>query len=134
MGKLQRSRFFNTRQASLRSRQEEDYRQIVDNLDIEIHRLRQQLDVLNTRLNDLSLSNNRYRARYRTLRTEYNSLLFRFNYSRSEVDRLQGLETVERAQALARDADRLRRNFNTLLGQLQDRSEEFNFPFNVHFH
>ncbi|CAI2201623.1 15408_t:CDS:1, partial [Funneliformis geosporum] len=39
---------------------------------IKVHQLRQQLDILNARLNDLSSSNNRYRARYRTLREEYN--------------------------------------------------------------
>ena len=40
MGKSQRQRFFNHRQASLRSHQEEDLRQIIDNLEIEVHQLR----------------------------------------------------------------------------------------------
>ncbi|CAI2200761.1 13055_t:CDS:1, partial [Funneliformis geosporum] len=58
MGKAQRQRHFNHRQASLRSRHEEDHRQIIDDLEIEVHQLRQQLDTLNARLNDLSSSNN----------------------------------------------------------------------------
>ncbi|CAI2202111.1 16016_t:CDS:1, partial [Funneliformis geosporum] len=57
---------------SLRSRQEEDHRQIINDLEIEVHQLRQQLDILNARLNDLFSFNNRYRVRYQTLREEYN--------------------------------------------------------------
>jgi hypothetical protein len=80
MGKFQRQRFFNNRQASLRSRQEEDHRQIIDDLEVEVHQLRNQLNTalgqvgrsidvinrLNTRLNNLSSrsSNDRYRIRY----------------------------------------------------------------------
>ncbi|CAI2198300.1 2021_t:CDS:1, partial [Funneliformis geosporum] len=89
-----------------------------------------EIENLNNRLTELSsnTTSDRYRARYRALRdthrnliSSYNGLRFRLNYSQSEVTRLQGLETVEQAQALARDVERLRRNFSTLFRQLQKR-------------
>ncbi|CAG8577460.1 9090_t:CDS:2, partial [Funneliformis caledonium] len=65
---------------------EETRRQRIDELDIKNHRLRQ---LLNSSLSQ---------RRYQDLEVEYESLLFQYNCTRADVNRLQSYEDVQSVQ------------------------------------
>jgi chromosome segregation ATPase len=90
-----------------------------------------QVDNLTNEINHLSSRLSYRRRRYRDLEVEYESLLFQYNGVRADVERLRGYEDVQTAQNLQNNLDQIRRNFQRLLVQLQQRSEEFNFSYHV---
>jgi chromosome segregation ATPase len=138
MGKSFRKSFFSRRQHNLRHQEEGSRQQRLDELAIENHRLRlllnssvSQVDNLTNEINHLSSHLSYRRRRYRDLEVEYESLLFQYNGVRADVERLRGYEDVQTAQNLQNNLDQIRRNFQRLLVQLQQRSEEFNFSYHV---
>jgi chromosome segregation ATPase len=138
MGKSFRKSFFSRRQHNLRHQEEGSRQQRLDELDIENHRLRlllnssvSQVDNLTNEINHLSSRLSHRRRRYQDLEVEYESLLFQYNGVRADVERLRGYEDVQTAQNLQNNLDQIRRNFQRLLVQLQQRSEEFDFSYHV---
>lgn len=138
MGKSFRKSFFSRRQHNLRRQEEGTRQQRIDELDIENHRLRlllnsslSQVDSLTHEINQLSSRLSYRKHRYRDLQIEYETLLFQYNGARANVERLQSYEDVQTVQNLQNELNQIHRNFQRLLVQLQQRSEEFNFPYHV---
>ncbi|CAG8774127.1 14986_t:CDS:2, partial [Funneliformis caledonium] len=62
-------------------------------------------------INTLSTQLNRYRRRSRYLDNTCNDLQSQLKYIQSEVERLQGLNDVQRTMDLQREVNQLRRNY-----------------------
>src|SRR3954451_12548933 len=135
MGKSFRKQFFSCCQHNLRNQEEEARQQRIDELDIENHRLQlllnsslSQVENLSNEINRLSSRLSHRRHQYQDLRIEYESLLFQYNGARADVEHLRSYHDVQTVQNIQNNLNQIRRNFQRLLIQLQQRSEEFNFP------
>ena len=74
------------------------------------------------------------RATYESLRTTYNSLLEDFRQLRRDNRNFRNNIVPERIRSLEGEIGRLRQNYDHLLEQLQERSKEYNFSYNLRFH
>ena len=74
------------------------------------------------------------RTAHESLRTTYNSLLGDYRQLREDNRNFRNNIVPERIRDLEGEINRLRLNYNHLLEQLQERSREYNFSYNLHFH
>src|SRR6266498_5368513 len=75
-----------------------------------------------------------FRTSYESLQTTYNSLLEDYRQLRQDNRNFQNNIVPERIRQLEEEITRLRQNYDFLLKQLQERSREYNFSYNLHFH
>src|SRR6266540_2964074 len=75
-----------------------------------------------------------FRTTYESLRTTYNSLLKDYRQLHQDNRNFRNNIVPERIRQLEGELNRLRQNYDFLLEQLQERSREYNFSYNLRFH
>ncbi len=75
-----------------------------------------------------------FRTTYESLRTTYNSLLEDYRQLRQDNRNFRNNIVPKRIRHLEEEINRLRQNYDYLLEQLQERSREYNFSYNLRFH
>ena len=68
------------------------------------------------------------------LQSQYTNLQGQYSRVQSRVEHLERNSDTQYVQGLQQEINRLRQNFSYAADQLQQRSQEFNFPYDFHFH